>query len=131
MARARPDRTFAERVVEEGVLDERGRRALDEEAIAAVDEAVKFADESPFPDLDSLYDDIYVFDEHVPAWWTVDERSPEAHRGERRAPGRRGPAPSWPSRAPPTRESSAGSASAATRTARASRAREPERGGDG
>jgi hypothetical protein len=55
---------------------------FDEEAIAAVDEAVKFADESPFPDLDSLYDDIYVFDSDVPSWWTVDERSPEVHRGE-------------------------------------------------
>ena len=48
-----------------------------------VDEAVRFADNSPFPDLDSLYDDIYVFNEDVPAWWTVDERSPEVHRGER------------------------------------------------
>ena len=44
---------------------------------------MKFADESPFPDLDSLYDDIYVFDSDVPAWWTVDERSPHPHRGER------------------------------------------------
>ena len=41
------------------------------------------ADESPFPDLDSLYDDVYVYDSDVPAWWTVDERSPEVHRGER------------------------------------------------
>jgi hypothetical protein len=56
---------------------------FDAEAISAVDEAVKFADESPFPDLDSLYDDIYVFDSDVPAWWTVDERSPHPHRGER------------------------------------------------
>ncbi len=48
-----------------------------------VDEAVKFADESPFPDLDSLYDDIYVLEgDRAPAWWSVDERSPEAHRGE-------------------------------------------------
>ena len=43
---------------------------------------MEFADASPFPDLDSLYDDIYVFDSDVPAWWTVDERSPEVHRGE-------------------------------------------------
>ena len=44
---------------------------------------MKFADESPFPDLDSLYDDVYVYDSDVPGWWTVDERSPEVHRGER------------------------------------------------
>ena len=36
----------------------------------------------PFPDLDSLYDDVYVYNSDVPAWWTVDERSPEPHRGE-------------------------------------------------
>ena len=56
---------------------------LDEEAIEHVDEAVKFADNSPFPDLDSLYDDIYDLVADVPAWWTIDERSPEVHRGER------------------------------------------------
>ncbi len=77
-----PINTFAERVVEEGVLTKEDVERFDKEAIAAVDEAVKFADESPFPDLDSLYDDIYVFDSDVPAWWTVDERSPEVHRGE-------------------------------------------------
>jgi pyruvate dehydrogenase E1 component alpha subunit len=78
-----PIKTFADRVVAEGVLKKEDVERFDEEALAAVDEAVKFADESPFPDLDSLYDDIYVFDSDVPAWWTVDERSPEVHRGER------------------------------------------------
>ena len=56
---------------------------LDEQAIATVDEAVEFADDSPFPDLDSLYDDVYVYGGDAPGWWTVDERSPEVHRGER------------------------------------------------
>jgi pyruvate dehydrogenase E1 component alpha subunit len=77
-----PIKAFADRVVGEGVLSKKDVERFDEEALAAVDEAVKFADESPFPDLDSLYDDIYVFDSDVPAWWTVDERSPEVHRGE-------------------------------------------------
>jgi pyruvate dehydrogenase E1 component alpha subunit len=77
-----PIKAFADRVVAEGVLKQEDVDRFDEEAIAAVDDAVKFADESPFPDLDSLYDDIYVFDSDVPAWWTVDERSPEVHRGE-------------------------------------------------
>ena len=31
----------------------------------AVDEAVEFADESPFPDLASLYDDVYVVGDQV------------------------------------------------------------------
>jgi hypothetical protein len=47
-----------------------------------VDEATEFADRSPFPDLDSLYDDVYVLGEQVRGWWSVDERSPEVHRGE-------------------------------------------------
>jgi pyruvate dehydrogenase E1 component alpha subunit len=78
-----PIKAFSDRLVKEDVLSKEDMERFDEEAIAAVDEAVKFADESPFPDLDSLYDDIYVFDSDVPAWWTVDERSPHVHRGER------------------------------------------------
>ena len=78
-----PIEAFAERLVKENVIGDDDPKAFDDEAIAVVDEAVRFADNSPFPDLDSLYDDIYVFNEDVPAWWTVDERSPEVHRGER------------------------------------------------
>jgi pyruvate dehydrogenase E1 component alpha subunit len=78
-----PIKAFANRLVDEGVLSQEDVERFDERAIEAVDEAVRFADESPFPDLDSLYDEVYVFDSDVPAWWTVDERSPEVHRGER------------------------------------------------
>ena len=78
-----PIKAFADRLVDEDVLTQEDIEKFDQQAIETVDEAVKFADESPFPDLDALYDDIYVFDSDVPAWWTVDERSPEVHRGER------------------------------------------------
>jgi pyruvate dehydrogenase E1 component alpha subunit len=78
-----PIQSFADRLVEEEVLSQDEVTKVDEESIKAVDEAVKFADRSPFPDLDSLYDDIYVLEgDRTPAWWTVDERSPEVHRGE-------------------------------------------------
>ena len=77
-----PIKAFADRLTKEGVVSQDDVERFDEQAIAQVDEAVKFADASPFPDLDSLYDDIYVFNDDVPAWWTVDERSPEVHRGE-------------------------------------------------
>src|SRR4051812_45941955 len=78
-----PVETFGKRLVEEGGLPEKDLGKLDEDAVAAVDEAVEFADNSPFPDLDSLYDDIYVLEgDRAPAWWSVDERSPEVHRGE-------------------------------------------------
>jgi pyruvate dehydrogenase E1 component alpha subunit len=78
-----PIEAFAKRLVDEEALSQEEVEALDKEAIETVDEAVRFADESPFPDLDSLYDEVYVFSGDVPGWWTVDERSPEVHRGER------------------------------------------------
>jgi pyruvate dehydrogenase E1 component alpha subunit len=78
-----PINAFAKRLVDEGVLTQDEVEKLDQQAIEQVDEAVQFADKSPFPDLDSLYDDVYVFSDDVPTWWTVDERSPEVHRGER------------------------------------------------
>jgi pyruvate dehydrogenase E1 component alpha subunit len=77
-----PIQAFAKRLQDEDVVAKEQFEELDQKAIETVDEAVRFADESPFPDLDSLYDDVYVFDSDVPAWWTVDERSPEVHRGE-------------------------------------------------
>ena len=50
----------------------------------AVDEAVEFADNSPFPDLASLYDDVYVIGDQVQQrpWYSTDSRSPDTHRGE-------------------------------------------------
>ena len=78
-----PIQAFGRRLVDEDMLQQEEVERLDEEAIETVDESVKFADQSPFPDLDSLYDNVYVFTDDVPAWWTVDERTPEVHRGER------------------------------------------------
>jgi pyruvate dehydrogenase E1 component alpha subunit len=78
-----PIQAFGRRLVDEDVIAQDQFEELDEKAIETVDEAVQFADQSPFPDLDSLYDDVYVFSGDAPGWWTVDERSPEVHRGER------------------------------------------------
>ena len=55
---------------------------LDEEVTAEIDEATEFADASPFPELDSLYDDIYVYGDQVKGWYSVDERSAGVHKGE-------------------------------------------------
>ncbi len=60
----------------------RPRQQLDAEAIARVDEAVAFADASPFPPPESLYDDVYVLGDQVRGWYSVDERSAGVHRGE-------------------------------------------------
>jgi pyruvate dehydrogenase E1 component alpha subunit len=80
-----PIASFSKRLQGEGIFSEEDIQQLDTEAIATVDQAVQFADNSPFPDLDSLYDDLYVFGNQVRGrgWWSVDERSPELHRGER------------------------------------------------
>jgi pyruvate dehydrogenase E1 component alpha subunit len=77
-----PVATFSKRLIEEDVLSEKDAEKLDQEAIETIDKAVKFADDSPFPELDSLYDDIYVLGDQVRGWYSVDERSPEPHRGE-------------------------------------------------
>jgi pyruvate dehydrogenase E1 component alpha subunit len=77
-----PIETFGTRLVAEGVIGEDERARLDEEAVARVDEAVRFADASPHPSPESLYDDIYVLGGQVRGWWSLDERTPSPHRGE-------------------------------------------------
>ena len=77
-----PIENFKQRLIDEKVLKEDEFEKLAAEVQQEVDEATEFADQSPFPDLDSLYDDIYVYGDQVKGWSSVDERSPEAHRGE-------------------------------------------------
>jgi pyruvate dehydrogenase E1 component alpha subunit len=60
-----PISSFGALLVKEGVLDEAGLAAVDADAMAAVDRAVEFAEASPFPSPESLYDDVYVLDENV------------------------------------------------------------------
>ena len=85
-----PVETFAARLIDEGVLSEEEVEEIREQAERTVMEAVEFADASPEPDLDSLYDHLYVVGEQVPGWYAVDERSPDTHPGEsEREAGRR------------------------------------------
>jgi pyruvate dehydrogenase E1 component alpha subunit len=62
---------FAEQLVREGVIEESERERIDEQAIARVDAAVEFAEASPFPAPESLYDDVYVLDREVRGWYSV------------------------------------------------------------
>jgi TPP-dependent pyruvate/acetoin dehydrogenase alpha subunit len=73
---------FGRRLVEAGVLGEDELARMDADAVARVDEAVAFADASPFPPPESLYDDVYVLGDQVQGWYSVDERSAGVHRGE-------------------------------------------------
>ena len=77
-----PIALWSARLIEAGVLDQTGVDQLDADAVAKVDEAVAFADASPFPTPESLYDDVYVLGDQVRGWYSVDERSPGVHRGE-------------------------------------------------
>jgi pyruvate dehydrogenase E1 component alpha subunit len=79
-----PIETFARRVVEDGVLSDEGVEQIRQRADEVVVEAVRFADASPEPPLDSLYEHLYVVSETM-GWYAVDERSPDPHRGEREA----------------------------------------------
>jgi pyruvate dehydrogenase E1 component alpha subunit len=76
-----PIESFARRCVEAGVLGEREVKEVREKAEGTVLAAVEFADASPEPPLDTLYENLYVLDSDA-GWYAVDERSPQPHRGE-------------------------------------------------
>jgi len=77
-----PITLFADRLIEAGVLDSKEVEHLDAEAVARVDEAVAFADSSPFPPPESLYDDVYALGSQVRGWYSVDVRGAGIHKGE-------------------------------------------------
>ena len=74
--------TYGERLKQEGLIDDGGIEELDRKAMEAVDRATEFADSSPEPALESLYDNVYVLGDQIQGWYSVDERTPEVHRGE-------------------------------------------------
>jgi pyruvate dehydrogenase E1 component alpha subunit len=65
---------FADRLEAEGVLGPGERERIDAEALARIDAAVAFADASPFPAPESLYDDVYVLGAQVKGVYSVDLR---------------------------------------------------------
>jgi pyruvate dehydrogenase E1 component alpha subunit len=76
-----PIETFAARAVSEGVLEDSDLEEIRARAEEIVTGAVEFADNSPEPPLESLYENLYVVSETM-GWYAVDERSPVPHRGE-------------------------------------------------
>lgn len=57
-----PIPAFGQLLEREGVLTAEQRERIDREAMSRVDEAVEFAERSPFPEPSALYDDVYVLD---------------------------------------------------------------------
>jgi pyruvate dehydrogenase E1 component alpha subunit len=77
-----PIKSFAARCREAGVLGEREVQQTRDAAEEAVKAAVEFAEGSPEPELDTMYENLYAQTEPG-GWYAVDERSPEPHRGDR------------------------------------------------
>ena len=77
-----PIATFGNRLVDEGVISAETREELDRRAQARVDEAVAFADASPFPEPTSLYDDVYVLDREVRGWYSLETADDRALAGD-------------------------------------------------
>jgi len=84
-----PITTFGALLLAEGVLGQDELARIDADAIAQVDAAVAFADASPFPAPESLYDDVYVLDGEVRGTYTTPARS--APGGETPRRGRQEP----------------------------------------
>jgi len=76
-----PIESFSRTLTEAGLLDDGEIDEIRAKADETVKKAVEFADDSPEPSLESLYDELYVVGETM-GWYAVDERSPEPHRGE-------------------------------------------------
>jgi pyruvate dehydrogenase E1 component alpha subunit len=83
-----PIPAFAGRLIADGVIDEAERERIDAAAIARVDAAVEFADASPFPPPDSLYDDVYVLDPNVRGWYSQPHEEQPAAQLEEGTDGR-------------------------------------------
>src|SRR5207247_148706 len=74
-----PVTSFRDRLLAEDVISEAEVGEMRERIEQRVVEAVEFADASPEPPLESLYDNLYVVGEQVGGWYAVDERTPEPH----------------------------------------------------
>ncbi len=60
-----PIPAFGNLLEREGMLTSEQREQIDHEAMQRVEQAVEFAEASPFPSADMLYDDVYVLDEQA------------------------------------------------------------------
>jgi pyruvate dehydrogenase E1 component alpha subunit len=60
-----PIPAFSDLLEREGALTTEQREQIERDAMRQVNEAVEFAESSPFPDPDMLYEDVYVLDEQA------------------------------------------------------------------
>ena len=81
-----PIPAFAHTLEAEGILSSDKREAIDAEAAARVDAAVAFAEASPLPAAESLYDDVYVLDPVARGTYSVRTTDPAAHPAQAAEP---------------------------------------------
>jgi pyruvate dehydrogenase E1 component alpha subunit len=74
-----PIPAFGDLLVAQGVIDEAAREQIDAQALARADAAVQFAEASPFPPPESLYDDVYVLDSDSTGSYSVRTTDPQAN----------------------------------------------------
>jgi pyruvate dehydrogenase E1 component subunit alpha len=77
-----PIPAFGDLLVREGVIDESEGERIDSEALGRVDAAAAFAEDSPYPTPESLYDDVYVLDAEAHGWYSVKTASPQTRSQE-------------------------------------------------
>jgi pyruvate dehydrogenase E1 component alpha subunit len=94
-----PLAVFARQLIREGVIDESEREQIDQEAMARVDAAVEFAERSPFPAPESLYENVYVLDGEVWGLYSVETDEDRASAPAATGDGRGGAAAAEPSEA--------------------------------
>ncbi len=73
--------SFGGGLLRDGILEQAELERLDEQAVARVDAAVAFAEASPFPAPESLYDDVYVLDDDVRGWYSAASASDRTQLG--------------------------------------------------
>jgi pyruvate dehydrogenase E1 component alpha subunit len=81
-----PIPAFGRLLVADGVIDEAELAKIDTQAIERVDAAVEFAEASPYPAPESLYDDVYVLDPSSSGWYSVRTTDPRKDAEESNEP---------------------------------------------
>ena len=56
----RPIKLFKDSVIARGIVSESALQAIDDRVATQINDAVKFAEESPFPDVKETFTDVYV-----------------------------------------------------------------------
>jgi pyruvate dehydrogenase E1 component alpha subunit len=82
-----PVPAFGELLIAEGVIERQEMERIDAEAMARVDAAVAFAESSPFPEPEALFDDIYVLGDGSRGWYSVETTEDRSASAEGDADG--------------------------------------------